>query len=154
MCGAVASPPGQISRQEKTAHRGVATADRYWNGKSRDEILAGFWCGGFLLRLRRGFFPRARPLLSGPFARSGCFCLPLSRFFAFPAQLFLAQIRSELFVGKPAAQPCSSNRKRSCDLNRPLTRCHVPWTFVEWISVRKRKAATRCTALTGHSLIR
>ena len=81
-------------------------------------------------RFRRGSLPCARPLLSdAPFTRSG-FSLPLSRFFAFLAPLLLIQIPSEPLISKTAAETGSGNRKCSCDLNRPLARCHVPWTFV------------------------
>lgn len=48
----------------------------------------------------------------------------------FLAELLLAQISPKLFISKTAAQTGSSNCKRSCNLNWPLARCHVPWTFV------------------------
>ena len=100
--------------------------------------LAGCRFSRFPLRLRRGFFPRAHPLLSGaPFARSrfGFWLfrrgrLPLSRCFAFLPQLLLVQIPSKLLISKTAAQSGSSNCQCSCDLNRPAARCHVPRTFV------------------------
>jgi hypothetical protein len=81
-----------------------------------------------LLRLGRGFFPRARPLLSGaPFAHNR-FGFWLFRRGRLP--LFLVQIPSKLLISKTAAEAGSSNCKCSCDLNRPAARCHVPRTFV------------------------
>jgi hypothetical protein len=132
------------------------------------RIVGGFkWCGGLRVafgvpanhrlsilycRLRRGSFPCARPLLSdAPFTRSG-FGLPLSRFFAFLAPLLLIQIPSEPLISKTAAEAGSSNCKCSCDLNWPAARCHVPWTFVQRIFIRKRKLTTSCTTLMRHSL--
>ena len=82
----------------------------------------------FSLRLGRGFFPRARPLLSGaPFAHNR-FGFWLFRRGRLP--LFLVQIPSKLLISKTAAEAGSSNCKCSCDLNRPAARCHVPRTFV------------------------
>ena len=106
--------------------------------KLGDELLAGGRFSRFLLRLRRGSFPCASPLLSGaPFARSrfGFWLfrggpLPLSRCFAFLTHLLLVQILSKLLISKTAAKAGSSNCQCSCDLNWPAARCHVPRTFV------------------------
>src|SRR4029078_6997409 len=92
----------------------------------------------FPLRLRRGLFPSAWPLLGGaPFARSrfGFWLfrrgrLPLSRCFAFLTHLLLVQILSKFLISKTAAKPGSGNCECSCDLNWPAARCHVPRTFV------------------------
>jgi len=102
------------------------------------HVLANLRFSRFPLRLRRGFFPCARPLLSNaPFARSrfGFWLfrrgpLPLSRCFAFLTQLLLVQIPSELLISKTAAKAGSSNCQCSCDLNWPAARCHVPRTLV------------------------
>ena len=101
------------------------------------HVLANLRFSRFPLRLRRGFFPCARPLLSNaPFARSrfGFWLfrrrLPLSRCFAFLTHLLLVQILSKLLISKTTAKAGSSNCQCSCDLNWPAARCHVPRTFV------------------------
>ena len=132
----------------------------FGHGSQSTAILASAAQSGGVrvLRLRCAFLSRPWPLLGASFASSGFGFLfftrlPPSRFFAFLALLLLAQIRPELFISKTAAQPGSSNRKRGCDLDRPLPRGHVPWTLVQWIPIRKRKAATRCTTLARHSCL-
>jgi hypothetical protein len=111
------------------------------------------------LRFRPGCFPGARPLFRfyAPFTRHGrgffCTRSPPPRLFGFLTPLLLAQISPELFIGKTAAQSGSSNRKCSCDLDRPLARCHMPRTFVQRISIRKRKPTARCITFTRHKYL-
>ena len=90
-----------------------------WDLNNLGQVLANLRFSRFTLRLRRGRFPCARPLLSGAaFARSrfGFWLfrrgrLPLSRGFAFLTHLLLVQILSKLLISKTAAKAGSSNRQ-------------------------------------------
>src|SRR5262245_372812 len=124
---------------------------------TRNEFLADFRSSRFALRFRRSCFPRAWPLLAGSAftnSRFGFlfFCRDrLPWFYAFLTKLPFVQIPSEPLVSKTAPEPGSSNCQRSCDLNGPAARCHVPWTFGQRIFIRKIEPASRCITLTRHN---
>jgi hypothetical protein len=70
----------------------------------------------------------------------------------FLAQLFLLQIGLELFIGKTTTETGGGNCQCPCNFYWPTTRHHMPWAFIQRITVRKRKFTTTRSTLMRHRL--